>query len=395
MLFVCGGLPLEREVVAGRGLVEAGDRPGLKEMEIRAGDSEFDVAVAPLDTLHIASQLAEGGKLCVGEGGQVTPVLRDRLLLDATSGGEANHGGLGDHQPLDDIERGAIERESVGGGITGDDAFAETVGSVDEDAVRGAGDGVAGEEDAGGLRSDLALDQDGHARGGVRDAPLIAVGDGMAGVGGSPDGAHTFQDVFTPGDVEVAAVLAGEAGTGQVLRSAGGADGDGGTGRPLGGGVKAGVGAMQGVAKGDGDLEGGDKRSDFPAGGGERGAVLGTVLKERVDAGHDRGECIVKGGGGYDESRRDREAGLPHTGQGSGLFAHQCRFASVRSVEVEDQGHEVTLPTIVIGQHARTELCFALLCQSRPSSRSLLRAGPAAAAGHTTRQSRGAVAPGC
>ena len=187
--------------VVGRGDGEQrGDRPALDDLEVVVDEAPFDVLGAAEVRFDSPAQLGEPHDLRIRQRGLVLPLrLGDDLtvphLVDVRV-----------HQPGD---QGLAEAEA---GLHGDDL-----------AV--ASDGVGREQDAGRLREDHLLDDDGHMDLPVVEAVPEAVGHGPLGEERGPAPADVLEDRSRPHDVQIRVLLTRERRRRQILRRRTGSDG--------------------------------------------------------------------------------------------------------------------------------------------------------------------------
>src|SRR5215217_7960149 len=126
--------------------------------------------------------------------------------------------------PLPHRKGRTIQGIAVGGGQTADYRFAEAKCRVDNDLVPRAGHGIGGEQDAGHLRSHQPLDYHGDGNLVVAEPLALPVSDGTSRPERTPAAAHRVEQFVLAADVQRGHLLAGEAGTGQVLFGCTGAD---------------------------------------------------------------------------------------------------------------------------------------------------------------------------
>ena len=110
----------------------------------------------------------------------------------------------------------------------GDQGLAEAEAGLHRGDLPVGRDGVGREEDAGRVREDHPLHDDGHVDLPVVEAVAQAVGHGPLGEQRGPAPADVLEDRGRPHDVQVRVVLAGEGGRRQVLRRRARSDGVGG-----------------------------------------------------------------------------------------------------------------------------------------------------------------------
>ena len=135
-----------------------------------------------------------------------------RVPPAARPGGEP----LGGHRPGDDPA--VAHLVDVGVDQAGDQRLTEPEAGLHRDERAVGRDGVRREEDAGGVREDHPLHDDGHGGLAGVGAGAQAVGHGPFGVQRGPAAADVLEDRGRTRDVQVRVLLAGEGGGRQVLR---------------------------------------------------------------------------------------------------------------------------------------------------------------------------------
>ena len=236
---------------------------------------------------------------------------------------------------LEDLHLLFVDDVGVGGDLSADDRLAESVSGLYDDLL-GAAVGVDGEHDAGELGVDHPLDDDGELDVAVGEPLLLAVGDGPGGEEGGPAFPDLVEQVLLASDVEVGLLLAREAGVGEVLRGGAGPDGD----ESL-----LALGEQDPVPGDDlllqvlGDLALLEHGPDL-VGRGHQAVVGGPVdaLEGALDLRHYVAALdeVVVGGGGEDESLRDREAGIGEFAEVSSLAPDDGYVFHVQLVYIDD-----------------------------------------------------------
>ena len=213
--------------VAGRGDGEQrGDRPALDDMEAVIHQAPFDVLGAAEVRLDAPAQLHEPHDLRIRQRGLLLPLRLDRLLLRPACRRGLNGKLLGGDRPGDDLAVPHLVDVRVH--QAGDQGLAEAEAGLHGGDLSVGRDGIGGEQDAGRLREDHLLHDDGHADLPVVDAVAQAVGHGPLGEERGPAPADVPEDRRRPHDVQVRVLLAREGGRRQVLRRRAGSDGVGG-----------------------------------------------------------------------------------------------------------------------------------------------------------------------
>ncbi len=201
------------------------DRPRLEDEDVAADDRPLDVlrdAVVALgdpaerrEARHLGVGEDRGSALFLGEFDDLRPVLSLRHDHDLF---------LGD-QAVDHPLRAQVKDVVVGRDAARDDGFSEPPGPLD-DGQGFAGDGVGGEHDAGLLRPDEFLHDDGDVYAPVVEPLLGPVVDGTRAVQGGPAPLDCVDEVFVTKDIEKSLLLAGETGLRQVFGGGARTDGD-------------------------------------------------------------------------------------------------------------------------------------------------------------------------
>ncbi len=202
--------------------------------------------------------------------------------------------------------------------LPGDQGLAQPKGGVDHGLGAGAGEGVGGEEDAGGLALDHVLHDHGQGHLVVVDAVALAIANGPGG----PQAAPTVDDGLGQGvhtqDVEEGVLLPGEGHVRQILGGGGGAHGHGAASQQTVADRQRPAQLVRHLALSEarpdghrGGLQGGGVVKDHPGQGGAD-VVVQMVL----------GHKGVVGKGGDHKAIGHGEVGLGQSGQVHPLAAH-------------------------------------------------------------------------
>ena len=213
--------------VAGHGDREQrGDRSALDDLEAVVDQAPFDVLRAPEMRFDPPAELLEPNGLRIRQCRLLLPLGLDRLFL-----GPARRRGF-DGKPLavdrlgDDFAVSHLVQVRVD--QAGDQGLAEAEARLDRDDLPVERDRIGREEDAGRMREDHLLHDDGHLDLPVIEAVPHAVGHGPLGEQRGPAPADVLEDRGRPDDVQVRVLLAGEGGRRQVLGRRARSDGVGG-----------------------------------------------------------------------------------------------------------------------------------------------------------------------
>jgi hypothetical protein len=185
----------------------------------------------------------------------------------------------------------ALEDVVVGRHGARDRRLAEADDDLDHHAIAALAHRIAGEEDAGDIRVDHALDDDGHAQ--VAQRPLLGpVEQGPLGEERGPAVTDPSTHLIAAANVEERLLLAREARGFGVLRGGAGPHGDRHVSCSEGG-----VGAEHRLTQGRVELDGADQRLRRPC-------VL--AFREAAQLRPAVRQCVRERVGGDDESRRHR-----------------------------------------------------------------------------------------
>ena len=213
--------------VAGRGDGEQrGDRPALDDLEAVVDQAPFDVLGAAEVRFDPPAQLREPHDLRIRQRRLLLPLRLDRLFLRPACRRGVDGKPLGGDRLGDDLAVPHLVDVRVH--QAGDQGLAEAEAGLHRGDLPVGRDGVGREEDAGRLREDHLLHDDGHVDLPVVEAVPQAVGHGPLGEQRGPAPADVLEDRGRPHDVQVRVLLAREGGRRQVLRRRARSDGVGG-----------------------------------------------------------------------------------------------------------------------------------------------------------------------
>jgi len=200
------------------GTVEAGDGPGLEEVQGAVVEGPLGVlGLAPVVGLDRDAEAGHGEDLVVGQDPSAS-LLVGRLDPFVATTGHADVGvALVADPGADEARPVLVEHVGVGLDLAADHDLSQPEGALDDNPVPLAGRRVGGEEHPGPVGGDLRLDDDGDGRL-VGQAPGGPVGDDPLTVEGPPAGDDLVDHVVVADDVGERLVHPGERGPGGVLR---------------------------------------------------------------------------------------------------------------------------------------------------------------------------------
>ena len=197
--------------VAGRGDGEQrGDRPALDELEAIVDQAPFDVLGTAEVRFDPPAQLGEPHDLRIRQRWLLLPLRLDRQFLRPACRRGVDGKLLGGNRLGDDLAVPHLVDVRVH--HAGDQGLTEAEAGLHRGDLPVAGDGVGREKNAGRLREDHPLHDDGHVDLPVVQAVSRAVSHGPLGEERGPAPADVLEDRRRPHDVQVRVLLAREGG---------------------------------------------------------------------------------------------------------------------------------------------------------------------------------------